>query len=163
MCYQGTALVPSPTSTGIVHAAGTRNNRPPANCYPFGQRGQSHTLSVPRTRVKLQPASWAGRGLPHQSLLSKQPFVTGREGSEESLRQGLREQLCFLRSEDCKTEVKCQALHPNTQRTGGHKARLGAVQTAVTGRGWGIWKAGPTWVRQDALRPILQILAATRA
>ena len=39
---------------------------------------------------------------------------------------------------------------PKYTKNGGHKARLGAVQTAVTRRGQGIWKAGPTWVRQDA-------------
>lgn len=58
--------------------------------------------------------------------------------------------------------MKCQALPPSTQRTGDTKPASGAVQTAVTEKGQRIWEAGPTWVRQDALRPVLEILAMAR-
>lgn len=52
---------------------------------------------------------------------------------------------------------------PKHTKSRRYKACLRAMQTAVPQRGKGVWEAGPTWVRQEALRPILKTLAVARA
>lgn len=83
---------------------------------------QSHTLSIPRAG-KAAIASTLGTGeVCHLRACSlKQPLWLGEKDHNKTSARGPREQPCFVRSEDYETEVKCQALHPNTQRAGDTK------------------------------------------
>lgn len=85
-------------------------------------RLQSHTLSIPRAD-KAAIASTLGTGeVCHPRACSlKQPLWLGEKDHNKTSARGPREQPCFVRSEDYETEVKCQALHPNTQRAGDTK------------------------------------------
>lgn len=80
------ALVPIINQHRARHTAGTQDKLPNSQLLPWAGL-QSHALSVPRAG-KAAASILGVREVYHPRARSlKQPFVTGKEGSEENLRQ----------------------------------------------------------------------------
>lgn len=67
----------------------------------------------------------------------KEPFMTGKKDQRKTSDSGPREQLCFLRSEDCETSEMSGA-SPKHTKSRGHKACANSCHGEGTGNldGW---------------------------
>lgn len=86
----------------------------------------------------------------------KQLFVTGREGSEENLRQKPQGAAVFLKVRELENRSEMSGTSPKHTKSRRYKACLpGELCKQLSfGGDKEFGKAGPTWVRHDALRPI---------